>query len=64
MKIVMKEDLKGKLVYLKFDAVTRIRVNYLGLNVRYVFNEQSITKTLAVVDTLCKHKGKFIKVMI
>ena len=64
MKIVMKEDLKGKLVYLKFDAATRIRVNYLGLNVRYMSNEQSITKTLAVMDTLCEHKGKFIKVMI
>ena len=64
MKIAMKEDLKGKLVYLKFDAATRIRQNYLGLNVRYMFNEQSITKTLAVVDTLCEHKGRFIKVMI
>ena len=64
MKIAMKEDLKGKLVYLKFDAATRIRVNYLGLNVRYMSNEQSITKTLAVVDTLCEHKGKFINSMI
>ena len=37
MKMKMKKDLKDKLVYLKFDAATRIRVNYLGIYVRYVF---------------------------
>ena len=45
------EELKGKLIYLQFDATTRIRINYLGINARYVQDEKSITRTLAVVDT-------------
>ena len=64
MKTIVKKELQGKLVYIKFDATTRIRTNYLGVNIRYVQNDQAITRTLAVLDTECEHKGIFIKGMI
>ncbi len=42
---------------LKFDYYTRIRTNYLGLNVRYIEQKTNkpVTKTLCVTVTLLRH---------
>ena len=44
-------------MYLKFNCCTRIRTNYLGLNVHYIDQEtdKPVTKTLCVTDTLLRH---------
>jgi hypothetical protein len=48
----LREELRGKFVYLKFDCATHITTNYLGLNVRYVNKDKlPTTSTLKVVDT-------------
>ena len=65
IKLRIKKEIKGKYIFLKFDCATRLRVNYLGLNIRYVNAAgKSITRTLGVVDTLCEHGSKMLKEMI
>jgi hypothetical protein len=61
----LKEELRGKFVYLKFDCATRIRTNYLGLNVRYVNKDKlPTTATLKVVDTRSQHTAMELKDII
>ena len=62
----MKEELRGQCLYLKFDCATRIRTNYLGLNVRYVSKAKKLpsTSTLAVVDTQSRHSARELKDII
>ena len=62
-KRMIKAELKGQLVFLKFDCATRIRTNYMGINVRYVSPTTKLptTCTLAVVDTLNKHTAKELR---
>ena len=65
LKEEIKKDLEGKFLYLKFDGCTRLQVNYLGLNARYVgSNGEPVTKVLAVVDTMSRHTGKETKDII
>lgn len=60
---MIKAELKGQFLFLKFDCATRIRTNYLGLNVRYVSPTTKLptTCTLAVVDTRSKHTAKELR---
>ena len=52
----MKEEFKNRFLYLKFDCATRLRVNYLGLNIWFVDDQGlGVTRTLAVVDTKSRH---------
>jgi hypothetical protein len=61
----LREELRGKFVYLKFDCATRIRTNYLGLNVRYVNKDKlPTTSTLKVVDTRSQHTAIELKDII
>jgi hypothetical protein len=62
----MKEDLKSQFVFLKMDCATRIRVNYLGINVRFVspITKLPTTQTLAAIDTRSKHTARELKEMI
>ena len=61
----MKEEFKNRFLYLKFDCATRLRVNYLGLNVRFVDDQGlGITRTLAVVDTESRHTSSELKEII
>ena len=65
MKEKMKEEFKNRFLYLKFDCATRLRVNYLGLNVRFVDDQGlGITRTLAVVDTESRHTSSELKEII
>ena len=53
------------MVFIKFDCATRLRVNYLGVNVRYINNEkQAVTKTLMVKDTQSQHTSNELKMML
>ena len=53
------------MVFIKFDCATRLRVNYLGVNVRYINNEkQAVTKTLMVKDTQSQHTSNKLKMML
>jgi hypothetical protein len=62
LKTDIKKDLQKKFVYLKFDCATRIRTNYLGVNVRYVDSSNNpVTKTLVVTDTKSKHTSTELK---
>lgn len=61
----LKEELRGKFLYLKFDCATRIRTNYLGLNIRYVNKDKlPTTSTLKVVDTQSQHSAIELKNII
>ena len=62
LKTELKIDLQKKFVYLKFDCATRIRTNYLGVNIRYVDSSNNpVTKTLAVLDTRSQHTSRELK---
>lgn len=60
----LKNDLKNKFVFLKFDCATRIRTNYLGVNVRYVSNGYWTTRTLAVLDTESQHTAAELRKLL
>ena len=61
----MKEEFKNRFLYLKFDCATRLRVNYLGLNVWFVDDQGlGVTRTLAVVDTESRHTTSELKKII
>lgn len=60
----LKEELKGKFVFLKFDCATRIQTNYLGINVRYLQGTERRTRTLSVIDTKSRHTARDLKSMI
>ena len=55
-RIKLSEELKGKQIFVKVDCATRIRTNYLGVNVQYVGEDHlPVIKTLCVCDTLSRH---------
>ncbi len=59
------EEMSGKFVYLKFDCATRIRTNYIGINVRYVDEKSNaVTKTLMVADTKAQHISSELKLLL
>lgn len=60
----LKEELKGNLLYLKFDCATRIQTNYLAINVRFLNNGVGQTRTLDVIDTLSRHTAAELKDML
>jgi hypothetical protein len=62
----MRQELENQFMFLKMDCATRIRVNYLGLNVRYFcpMTKLPTTRTLAVIDTKSRHSAKELKEMI
>ena len=61
----IKEELRGKFVHLKFDCCSRLRVNYLGVNVRYINSDnEAVTKTIAVVDTKSQHTSLQLKTIL
>lgn len=65
LKESVKAELKGKFVHLKFDSATRIRTNYLGVNVRYMNdNNEAITRTLSVTDTRCQHTSRELRSLL
>ena len=65
MKDKVKEDLTDKMVYLKVNCATRIRTNYLAINVRYIDDKVGpVMKTLAVIDTRSRHSSAAIKQMV
>jgi len=65
LKEKVKAELKGKFVHLKFDSATRIRTNYLGVNVRYIGNnDKPVTRTLSVTDTRSQHTSRELKSLL
>ena len=63
-RVVLKDEMKGKLIYLKFDCATRLYTNYLGLNARFTLDNKRVTRTLEVIDTKSQHRALNIKEMI
>ena len=60
----LSTDLKGKPVYVKLDCATRIRTNYLGVNIQYCGSEnQAVIKTLCVRDTMSRHSSDYLRKM-
>ena len=60
----LSNDLKGKPVYVKLDCATRIRTNYLGVNIQYCGSEnQAVIKTLCVRDTMSRHSSDYLRRM-
>jgi hypothetical protein len=50
--------------HLQFSC-TRIRTNYLGVNIRYIDNKnEAVTHTLSIVDTKCQHTSRELKVLL
>lgn len=65
MKQELKKELAHKFVYLKFDCATRIRTNYLGVNVRCINSKnEPETRTLMIMDTKSQHSSKGLKVLL
>lgn len=58
----LKDDLRGKFIYLKMDAATRHRVNYFAINARFINKAEEInTKTLAVKYTQAYHDSHHLQ---
>ena len=54
--------LKNKLICIKFDCATRLKTNYLGVNVRFPDKDGiGVTKTIAVLDTHAQHTAASLK---
>lgn len=53
-------------MYIKVDVATRIRVNYLGINVRFIDQQTLLpaTKTLALKDTFDQHSSDSLRQML
>jgi hypothetical protein len=61
----MQAEIKKKFLFLKFDCATRLKVNYLGVNIRYVSaDNEAVTKTLMVSDTKSQHTSAQLKAML
>jgi hypothetical protein len=57
--------MSGKFVYLKCDCATRIRTNYIGINVQYVDEKSNaVTKTLMVADTKAQHTSSELQLLL
>ena len=57
----LSKHLEGKLFYLKFDGVTRLRSHFLGITIQYWTEEGPTIKTLALVDTEAHHDSVHLK---
>jgi hypothetical protein len=66
LKEKIKQQLEGKMVYVKLDCCTRIQTNYLGVNVRFVDPDTNtpVTRTLSVSDTLSRHSSFELKTIL
>ena len=63
LKTSIKSEIAGKFVHIKFDCATRIRTNYLGINIRYINSKnEAVTQTLAVKDTHSQHTSNELRV--
>ena len=61
-KSKLKESLSGALISIKYDGVTRLRSQFLGISVQYYNEERGLTaKTLALVDTEANHTCSHLK---
>ena len=61
----MKQELKNKFLYIKIDCATRLRTNYLGVNVRFLNNvNKLVTKTLKIVETKSQHTAQELKALL
>jgi len=59
------QQLKNKWIHIKMDCATRVRTNYLAVNVRFIDdNSNVVTKTLAIVDTKAQHTSKELKALL
>ena len=57
--------MKNKFVFLKMDACTRMRKNYIAINVQFMNNNMEvIIYTLAVKDTNANHSSESIKKIV
>ena len=64
-KDLLKNLMKNKFVFLKMDACTRMRTNYIAINVQFMNkNMEVIIYTLAVKDTNANHFSKSIKKIV
>lgn len=58
-------SLKGRYVHLKIDSCTRLKVNYVAINIRFVNQDcQMVTKTLAVRDSKERHDSSYLQGLI
>ena len=62
----LKQELKNKFVYLKLDAATQLRVNYLGLNLQIFCPDLEKPKviTLGVTDIKQTHGSTEVREML
>ena len=57
--------MKNKFVFLKMDAYTRMRTNYIAINVQFMNNNMEvIIYILAVKDTNANHSSESIKKIV
>ena len=57
--------MKNKFVFLKIDACTRMRKNYIAINVQFMNNNMEvIIYTLAVKGTNANHSSESIKKIV
>jgi len=63
---ILKKKLADSFVYIKLDLATCIRVNYLGVAVRFfdTAEQKTVTKTLKVMDTKDQHTSGQLKTML
>ena len=62
-RLKLKAEIQQVPIFLKLDCATRLRVNYLALNIRYYCKNENrgVTKTLKVMDTYSQHTSEALK---
>jgi hypothetical protein len=58
-------ELKNKFIFLKCDFATRMRTNYMGVNIQYIDNNnQAVIRTLTVTDTQSRPTSRELKTIL
>ena len=64
-KKVLQEEIRGKMIYVKFDGVTRLRSHLMGITIQFFSSEGGIqTRTIALRDTESKNDRASVKEIV
>lgn len=60
IRIVIKEEVKDRLISLKLDCATRMNRAILGVNIQYVEKSLIVLRTLDMIQLEQKHTGEYL----
>lgn len=60
VKAVIRQEVKDNIVHVKLDLARRQRKSVLGINVQYMKNDETVVRTLSMMQTNSSHTGEYI----